>query len=375
MAGQAPQRVQIWNGQTGWLITKHEQVRALFADPRVSHDTSNASYPHESAGFMQRARQGQSFVNMDDPEHARMRRMVNSSFTAKRVLGLREKIQHQIDSLIDSMLAGPKPVDLVEAFSLAVPTGMICLLLGVPDSRQGFVQRAAETIIRQDTPPEVVQQVQGEFLDYLEDLVRQKAEDPGEDLLSDLAMKNVANGDLTAREAAVTARLLLVAGHETTANTISLSTALLLQHPEQLAELSDSDGLDLWSSAVEEFLRYESIAHIGLRRFALEDIELDGMTIRKGDGLMLSVDGGNRSPEVYENPDTLDLHRNPRGHLAFGWGPHQCIGQSLARLELKLALSTLFTRIPTLRLATTIDELDFKHDAIVYGLHSLPVTW
>lgn len=375
VASQAPRRVQIWNGRTGWLITKHEHLRALLADPRVSHDTSNDDYPHESPGFMQRAHQGQSFVNMDDPEHGRIRRMANPAFTAKRILGLRETIQAQIDELIDSMLRGPKPVDLVELFSLPVPSLMICLLLGVPTDQQGFFQRTADTIIRQDSPPEVVKQVQGELLDYLEDLVQKKAKDPGEDLLSDLAVKNVVTGQLTPREAAVTARLLLVAGHETTANMISLSTAVMSQHPEQLAELRDSDDPKLMASAVEELLRYLSITHIGLRRFALEDIEFDGVTIRAGEGLMCSVDGGNRSPEVYENPETLDIHRNPRGHLAFGWGPHQCIGQSLARLELQLALGTLFKRIPTLKLTQNVDELDFKYDGIIFGLHSLPVTW
>lgn len=151
--GQAPQRVQIWNGQTGWLITRHEHLRTLLSDPRVSHDTSNDNYPHESAGFRQRAHQGQSFVNMDDPEHGRIRRMANPAFTAKRILGLRGTIQDQIDALIDSMLRGPKPVDLVEVFSLPVPSLMICLLLGVPTDQQGFFQRTAETIIRQDSPP------------------------------------------------------------------------------------------------------------------------------------------------------------------------------------------------------------------------------
>ncbi|MHA4854800.1 cytochrome P450 [Rhodococcus sp. MSC1_016] len=372
---QMPKEVSLWDGRTAWLFTRHDHVRTLFADPRVSHDTNSPDYPHESAGFRERAHQGQSFVNQDDPEHARGRRMVNAGFVAKRVRAMREPIQTQVDQLIDDMLGGPKPVDLVSAFALPVPSLMICLLLGVPPGEQGRFQTVVGQLMRQDTPPETVNKAQGELFEYLEELIAEKQKTPREDVLSDLATKNVATGQITPREAAIIARLLLSAGHDTTANMISLSTALLLQHPDQLDELRQSDDPALMAAAVEELLRYLSIIHNGPRRFALEDIELDGHQIKAGDGLILSVDGANRSPELYPAPDNFDIHRPPTQHLAFGWGPHGCIGQTLARLELQIALGTLIRRIPTLRLATEVTELDFKHDAIVYGLHSMPVTW
>lgn len=373
--GQQARRVQIWDGQTAWLVTRHDHAAALFADSRVSHDTRGPSYPHESPGFKQRAFQGQSFINMDDPEHGRLRRMANPAFTVKRVKALQETIQRHVDEHIDQMLTQSGPVDLVANFALPVPSLIISAMLGVPEEDQERFQYAASLSITRGTPPEVVVETTGKLLDYLEQLVVTKMASPSEDLLSDIATKNVATGQITAREAAVTARLLLIGGHETTANMISLSTALLLQHPEQLEELRTTDDPTLIVSAVEELLRFNSIAHLGQRRFALEDIELDGLSIKAGDALILSIDGGNRTPEIYPDPDTLDIHRDARGHLAFGWGTHGCIGQSLARLELQIALNTLFRRIPTLRLAAEIDELEFKDDAIIFGLHKLPITW
>jgi cytochrome P450 len=373
--GQEPQKVRIWNGTTAWMFSKHEHVMSLFSDPRVSHDTTRPNYPHESAGFEQKAKQGQAFVVMDDPEHARQRRMANPAFTAKRIMAMREPIQAEIDRHIDRLLAGPKPVDLVENFALAVPSLIISMMLGVPEEEQERFQYAAGLSIAQTTPPEVVLETTGALLKYLEELVIEKMNNPQDDLLSDIATKNVATGQLTSREAAVMARLLLIGGHETTANMIALSVALLLQHPDQLDELRTTDDETLMPRAIEELLRFHTIAHFGQRRMAIEDIEIGGVTVKAGEGIILAIEGANRSPEVYPDPDTFDIHREMPGHLAFGWGPHGCIGQSLARLELKIALTTLFRRIPTLHLAAEIDDLTFKDDAMIYGVHTLPVSW
>lgn len=375
-AQQRMRKVRLWDGRWVWLVTKHSDVRTLFADERISHDSAHASYPHESPGFKARAMQGKSFVNMDAPEHQRLRRMVTAPFTARRVEGMRAQIQENVDGLIDNLLAGPKPADLVEAFALPVPSLIICLLLGVPVEKQGFFQDTARIIVSTDSPPDVVNAAQGDLLDYLEGLVVEKMTHPGDDLLSDLAAKHVATGSITAREAAITARLLLVGGHETTANMIALGTLALLQNPQQLSELRDTDDPKLIARAVEELLRYLSIAHIAPRRFALEDIEVDGGTIRAGDGVALSIDAANRSPEAFgDDPGHLDLRRDARRHVAFGFGPHQCLGQPLARIELQVVYGTLYRRIPTLRLATELDQIDFKDEAILYGVRSLPVTW
>ena len=171
------------------------------------------------------------------------------------------------------------------------------------------------------------------------------------------------------------ASLVLIAGHETTANMIALGTSALLEHPEQLAELRDTDDLKLVANAVEELLRYLTIVHYGQRRVALEDVEVAGRLVRAGEGVVLAIDAGNRDETAFPDPDRLDIHRQARHHVAFGYGVHQCLGQPLARMELQVVYSTLYRRIPTLALAIPFEDVPFKHDMVVYGVHSLPVTW
>ena len=171
------------------------------------------------------------------------------------------------------------------------------------------------------------------------------------------------------------AQLLLVAGHETTANMIALGTLALIEHPDQLARVRESEDPKLIASTVEELLRYLNIVHSGRRRVAVADIEIGGVTIRAGEGLVLANDIGNRDPDVFADPDSLDVGRNPRQHIAFGFGVHQCLGQPLARVELQVVYSTLYRRLPTLRLAAKLEEIPFKHDGLVYGVYELPVTW
>ena len=169
--------------------------------------------------------------------------------------------------------------------------------------------------------------------------------------------------------------MLLVAGHETTANMIALGTLALLEHPGQLAALRGADDPELVRGAVEELLRFLTIAHFGRRRVALADIEINGQWIRAGEGIILPNDVGNRDPDVFTEPGRLDVHRDARRHLAFGSGVHQCVGQPLARMELQVVYGTLYRRIPSLRLAVQVTAIPFKHDAAIYGVYELPVTW
>jgi cytochrome P450 len=204
--------------------------------------------------------------------------------------------------------------------------------------------------------------------------VDRKIAEPGDDLLSELVPR-IADGEITRSDAAGMGGLLLVGGHDTTANMIALGTLALLEHPEQLARLRGGDDPKRVESAVEELLRYLTIAHNGRRRVALEDIEIAGETIKAGEGLIMPNDIANRDAAVFPDPDTLDLDRDASGHVAFGFGVHQCLGQPLARLELEVVYGTLYRRIPTLKLATTLDKIPFKHDGGVYGVYELPVTW
>jgi len=312
---------------------------------------------------------------MDDPEHARLRRMVTAPFMIKRVQALRPAIQKIVDGLIDDMLDGPKPVDLVRAFALPVPSLVICELLGVPYADHDFFQRTSRSLVNRDTTPEEALVAQQQLVDYLDDLVSQKLAHPGDDLLSQLAEKRVTAGELSRHDAAVMGQLLLVAGHETTANMIALGTLALLEHPDQQALLRDTDDPKLITGAVEELLRYLNIVQLGRRRVALAAIEIGGQTIHAGDGVIMPNDLGNRDPAAFPDPDRLDLRRDARHHVAFGYGVHQCLGQPLARVELQVVYGTLYRRIPTLRLAIDLDRVPFKHDGAVYGVYELPVTW
>ncbi|MEV6866505.1 cytochrome P450 [Streptosporangium subroseum] len=364
-------KVRLWDGSTPWIVTRYAEQRALLADPRISVDVTRPGYPSPTPI---RGSSPISFILMDDPEHARLRRMVTAPFAIKRVEALRPAVQKITDELIDNMLAGPKPVDLVEAFALPVPSLVICALLGVPYADHDFFQENSKTIIKRSATPEQRSAALGRLAGYLNDLLDEKLTNPGDDMLSQLT-ERIKTGELSREGAAQMGVLLLIAGHETTANMIALGTLALLEHPEQLALLRDTDNPKLVSSAVEELLRYLHITHNGRRRVALEDIEIDGRLIRAGDGLIVANDIGNRDPDAFPDPDRLDIQRDARHHVAFGFGVHQCLGQPLARMELQVVYSTLYRRIPTLRLATDLDQIPFKHDGSVYGVYELPVTW
>ena len=378
--GEPLTRVRLWDGSTPWLVTRHADQRALMADPRVSADVTRPGYPRQVAVEANAPRQeggarpGIGFILMDDPEHARLRRMVTAPFAVKKVQARRPAIQVVVDDLIDDVLAGPKPVDLVEAFALPVPSLVICDLLGVPYADHDFFQVNSKVMVSRTSTAAQRADAGRDLGGYLADLVARKEREPGQDLLSPLA-ERVHAGGISHAEAASLGVLLLVAGHETTANMIALGTLALLEHPEQLQRLRESEDPALVASAVEELLRYLNITHSGRRRVATEDIEFAGQLIRAGEGIVFPNDVANRDPDVFADPDTLDLTRDARNHVAFGFGVHQCLGQPLARVELQVVYSTLYRRIPTLRLAVPLEEVPFKDDASVYGVHALPVTW
>jgi cytochrome P450 len=368
-------RIRLWDDSTPWLITRHADMRALLADRRVSADPRREGYPHTGASGRARRTRGFTFISMDDPDHARLRRMVRWAFAIPRIEELRAPIQRIVDERIGALLAGPRPVDLVEEFALPVPSLVICDLLGVPYADHDFFQRCARVLLIRDQAVELVVAAQDELIEYLDGVIANKLAEPADDLLSRLAVEHVGTGELSRREAALMAMLLLLAGHETTANMIALGTVALLEHPDQLAALRDTDDPVLIAGAVEELLRYLTIVHSGRRRIALEDIEIAGHTIRAGDGIVLAGEAANRDESRFPDPDRLDVHRDAHGHVAFGFGVHACLGQPLARAELQVVYGTLYRSIPGLRLAVPLEQIPFKHDASVYGVYELPVTW
>jgi cytochrome P450 len=369
-------RVPQWDGRSPWLVVGYDEVRTVLADPRSSADTTREGFPHMSASMEARQLKGKTFINEDDPEHNVQRRKLAADFTVKRIETMRPQVQQIVDDLVDEMLSGPKPIDLVEAFALPVPSLVICELLAVPYADRALFHRLSVTLNSSAVTPAESAAAMDELIAYLETLIDRKNADPGDDLLSRLVVSELRSGAMTRNEIAKMARLLLVAGHETTANMIALGTAALLEMPDELERLRErSDDSAFVASAVEEMLRFLTVTHHGRRRVALEDIELGGEHIARGEGIIAAADIANRDPKAFEDPDKLDLARNPRNHIAFGYGTHQCLGQSLARLELQVVYATLYRRIPTLALAEPVGELPFKHEMAVYGIHRLPVTW
>jgi hypothetical protein len=300
--------------------------------------------------------------------------MISGEFTLRRIEAMRPGIQLIVDALIDEMLAGPAPADLVAAFALPVPSLVICQFLGVPYADHDFFQRASKKLISRNTSTQDAEQARDELTAYLDRLIGVKLAEPGDDLLSRMARRVVA-GEISRRDLANMGVLLLIAGHETTANMIALGTYALLTHPDQLAAVRTADDPQLIGRTVEELLRYLTIVHTGRRRVAIEDIEIGGEVIRAGEGIVLPNESANRDAAVFPDPDRLDVHRDARGHMAFGFGVHQCLGQPLARLELQIVYGTLYRRVPTLALAADPAQIPFKHDSFIYGVHELPVTW
>ncbi|MEV4313706.1 cytochrome P450 [Actinocrispum sp. NPDC049592] len=365
--GQPLHRATLHDGRQTWVVSGHAEARHLLADPRVSADRERDGFPFTSDRFVDINYQAPSFITQDDPQHSRIRRMLIPEFTARRLKDLEPGIQETVDAAIDNLLAAGPPADLVTHFSLPIPSMVICRLLGVPYEDHGFFEQQSREIMRggADENTQALMAVAG----YLTAM----AEDPPPGLIARLKAGHVDTGELTTQELAFNAMLLLVAGHETTASLLSLAVITLLEHPGELALMREHPRMV--PGAVDELLRYLSILDDGPARIATQDIEIGGVTIKAGDGVIVVNSVVNRDPAVFADPDRFDVTRSARHHLAFGYGVHQCLGQNLARMEIGLALSALFDQVPTLRPAVPVEELNLRDATMIQGVGSLPVTW
>ncbi|MET9700187.1 cytochrome P450 [Streptomyces sp. NPDC006529] len=365
-------RVTLYDGRSVWVVTGHAEARALLTDSRLSADRENASFPNTVARLKGLRNRRVALLGLDDPEHNVQRRMLIPSFTLKRTAALRPQIRETVDRLIDAMIENGPGAELVSAFALPVPSMVICALLGVPYADHEFFEARSRRLLRGKDAADT-ERARDELTDYLGDLIDRKCAAPGGDgLLDELIAQRLVTGEVDRTELIDLATILLIAGHETTANMISLGTFTLLRHPEQLAELRADP--ELMPAAVEELLRFLSIAD-GMLRVAAVDIDIAGVTIRKDDGVVFSTSVINRDESAYPVPDALDWHRSARHHVAFGFGIHQCLGQNLARAEMEIALGALFERLPGLRLAAPAERIPFKPGDTIQGMLELPVTW
>ncbi|MFD1940006.1 MULTISPECIES: cytochrome P450 [Nonomuraea] len=365
MGDEPISKVRLANGDHVWLVTRHDLVRQVLADTRFSSEIDGGFL-----GVPLRAVEPEPgmFIQMDPPRHTRLRRMMTGRFTVQRMNRLRPRVEQIVTDTLDALGRRPRPADLVEHFALPIPSLVICELLGVPYADREEFQHASAKMLSLTTTVEEQEATALEFAGYLSELIARKRAEPGEGLLDDLLDTDLSDDELIG-----VAVLMLIAGHETTANMLSLGTLLLLQHPDQLALVRQSP--EAARTAVDELLRYLSIVDVGMYRRANADLELDGHAIPEGDFVTCSLASANRDPALLEHPDELQVTRPKAPHVAFGFGPHQCIGQNLARMEMEIAYPALFRRLPHLRLAVPLEQVPFKNDMAIYGVHRLEVEW
>ncbi|MFE9610868.1 cytochrome P450 [Streptomyces sp. NPDC006012] len=355
------------------VVSKYDDVRSALINPKLSSHAAPSTHV-VAGGDVDRPLVPGSILHMDGTEHARLRRLLTPEFTVKRVEAMRPYIRRLIDEHIDVMLASTGPVDLYHAFALPIPSMVICELLGVAYGDRDRFQRQTGVMLSVDRDPAELEQANAEVMQFMEQLVTAKAAEPADDLLGRLIVRARKSGqELSIEELTTLSISLLVAGHETTANMIGLSTLALLRRPDQLEALRADPGLA--GTAVNEMLRYISPVQFGLLRHATEDAQVGDGTLKAGEWLVASLASGNRDESVFPDPDRIDLRRHATAHLAFGYGIHQCLGQQLARVELQEVFARLYQRIPTLRLAVPFEDIRFKDNALVYGVRALPVTW
>lgn len=378
LAEQRPlAQVTLYDGRRAWAVTGHAMARQLLANPRLSSDRTNPAWPIMFAGMAATISDVQQKVmkivtalsGVDDPVHIARRKMLIPSFTNRRINALRPKVQKIVDQQLHNMLQNGAPTDLIPAFASPVALTVLYHLLGIPDGDHEFFGKQSHQLAFGSNANEAYD----ELMAYMGKLIVEKQRNPGEGVLDDLLAKHGATGDVDHKELLSPLVLQVAGGHGTTASMISLSTFTLLQNPEQLAELRADPSL--MPTAVDELMRLLSIPD-GMSRVATEDIEAEGTTIRKGDGVFFITSLINRDEDVYEAPNSLSWHRSSvQNHVAFGFGRHQCLGQNVARITMEIALGTLIERLPGLRLAAPAEEIPFNPAAAFQVMIELPVAW
>lgn len=349
-------------GRHTWLVTRHDDVRQVLASPHTSNLAARANGVLAQPGFL---------VALDDPEHSRIRTMLIREFTPRRVRSLRPWVEEVTAGFLDDMHRAGPPADLMNALALPVPSLVICELLGVPYEDRADFQRRSSTLLDPSAAVEDRRRNTVEMHTYMDELVARHRTEPGADILGSLVREH--GDELTDEELVGIGNILLIAGHETTANAIGLGTLLLLQHPDQLARVRDDP--EVVPSAVEEILRYLSIVQSGTPRTLTADITVGDTTIPAGDVVVVALPAANRDPALLADPDVFDVSRRPTHHVAFGHGAHHCLGHQLARMELAVVFPALLRRFPQLALAEQPGPEQFRGNGPVNGVRHLELTW
>lgn len=366
------ERVALADGSDAWLLTRYPDVKAVLSDDRFSASPATPGYPASGSS----GGAGPSVVRMmmrrDPPDHTRLRRMVAGDFMPRRIERLRPRIRELITELLDAMARHGAPADFVAAFADPLPTRLICELLGVPHEDHDFFKQEVSIVASQVSTADEQVAAQGRLDDYILGLAKEKARVPDGSILSKLADYQ-RKGELTEAELASFGVQILGAGTDTTSGMLALSIISLLTTPGLVAELGTTP--DRWPSIVEELLRFHSVARGGPRRVALSDVRVGDCLIRRGEAVIASAWAGNHDEKQFADPGGVVVRDPAPKHLAFGWGIHQCLGQSLARAEMSMALPAIFERFPSLAIEADVGHIEFRCDAVNFGVKSLWVKW
>ncbi|HET8658383.1 MAG TPA: cytochrome P450 [Micromonosporaceae bacterium] len=372
LASGALLRVRMPFGEPAWLVTRQADIKVVLGDPRFSR--ARAIGAQEPRVMPVRQRPG-TILALDPPEHTRLRRAVARAFTARRTETLRQRATEVVGELLDELQKQGPPADLVPSFALPLPVIIICELLGVPYADWDRFRQWSDLVMSAGAVPRdrAVAALE-ELGEYLAGLAGQRRVAPADDLISALMHAADVEDRLTVAEAVGLSSGVLVAGYETTANEIANFCYLLLTSPDHHRQLRQRP--ELIGPAVEEMLRFvPHRAHAAFARVATEDVELGGVLIRAGEAVLPALIAADRDPTAFTEPDTLDFHRTDNSHLAFGYGPHHCLGAQLARMELQVAIGGLLARFPDLALAVPAEDVPWRTGMVARGPRQLPVTW
>jgi cytochrome P450 len=369
-AEQPVAQVRTAVGDLAWVITRYDDVKELSADERIGHSHDD---PEQAPRFSDSVLLGRPAFDAATEQQfsTRVRRLLTPAFTPRRMRAMQGGIDELVAVILDRMADSGPPLDLQDSLSLPLPVMVICGLLGVPHEDHVLFRGWSEAAAGM-TDPEKAGAAFGDLLAYMHPQIERKRKEPADDVISDL----VAAADewrLTDDDIALFAGMLLFAGHASTSVRIDFGTCLLLCNPDQLNTLRRDPGMIL--RAVEEIVRMTTAGDSGLTRYASSDVEIRGVTIHKGDAVLLATAMANRDGRVFPDPDRFDVTREPNPHLGFGYGRHFCIGASLARAELTAVFSQLFQHFPTMRLAVPVEQLEVRTEILTGGLAELPVTW
>lgn len=364
-------QVRLQNGNTAWVVTRQEEARQVFEDATVSRDPSLEEFPQVRKG-MSFNRNDLIMNHMDPPMHGKFRRMLAPWFTLKKINEQRDDLQKIVDEAVDRLMKLQRPVNFHKEFSLVIPSTVICRTLGIDYSYHADFEQHATIITRAGSTAEDFAAASKALFGICNDLVDESIKNPGGGVLQALTDK-LQDGVINRDQAVAHTYVLVLGGHETTAHTISLGFLQLFRDPA-LADFL-RENTDRIPDAITEMLRLQSINDGSVARITTREMDLGGVKVPAGAGIIPLMSPSHRDPRSWGNPDEFDIDRDNSKHLALGAGIHSCLGQNLARAELEIVFETILRRIPTLRLAGSESDIGFQRDGFVFGVYNLPVTW